>query len=144
MMEVIRSHETSVLTRATWHNIPEDWIRHTLSVFLPNVRGQVPHTYRATGKLQSCLLQFFVLWMQRRMQKHLDWMAAINTRVQLPLNFLLNQILICCRCCKICKLWHIFISVVSMFLLVHSRYQHRPEADVFHSISLPPSFPAPF
>jgi hypothetical protein len=29
MMETIRSSETLVLTRATWHNIPEDGILHS-------------------------------------------------------------------------------------------------------------------
>jgi hypothetical protein len=28
MMEVVRSPETSVLTRTTWHNIPEDGTLH--------------------------------------------------------------------------------------------------------------------
>jgi hypothetical protein len=32
MMELIHSSETSVLTRATWHNVPEDGILYTYQI----------------------------------------------------------------------------------------------------------------
>jgi hypothetical protein len=35
MMEAFVSSETSVLTRATWRNIPEDGIFHSQFMFLP-------------------------------------------------------------------------------------------------------------
>jgi hypothetical protein len=53
MMEVIRSSETSILTRATQHNIPEDGILHVITIIANvhtsrtehSVLGLMPYIY---------------------------------------------------------------------------------------------------
>jgi hypothetical protein len=83
--------------------------QHPQSTFFLNVRDQVSHPYKTTGKIIVPYILIFTFFESSwKEKKVLDWLVTSITQIQSALNFPLNQI------------W--FVSIVPKYYLNHATF----------------------
>jgi hypothetical protein len=88
------------------------------------VRDQVSHPHRITGKIIIILYILIFFREERRIQKVLDWMIVSITRIQSPVNFLLNQFWFMFELCHIFKRSVCYLYVIISTCILVPRQQH--------------------